>query len=102
MGDEIEPLLPKWNKAKSKSDALKKGLRPDITGPIKKFDQDLAEAEKLEKEKLKLKDLLGDFDKKLAGTSNKYDKLVQERDKIKEEDDKKFEQYSKELDEHKG
>src|SRR5262245_65542498 len=103
MGDEVEPLLPKWNEAKGKSDALKKGgFKPDITSPIKKFDQDLVEAEKLIKEKKKLKDILTDFDGKITSLSSKYDKLVEQRDKVKEEDDKKFEQYSGELDEFKG
>ena len=55
MGDEVEPLLPKWKEAQGKSDALKKGMKPDITSPIKKFDQDLVEADKLIKEKKKLK-----------------------------------------------
>ena len=102
MGDEVEPLLPKWKEAQGKSDALKKGMKPDITSPIKKFDQDLVEADKLIKEKKKLKDILTDFDSKISSLSGKYEKLVEQRDKVKEEDDKKFEQYSGELEGFKG
>jgi peptidoglycan hydrolase CwlO-like protein len=100
MAEKLDPLLPKWNKAKNESDALKKGkaFKPDIVPAIKKYDQAETDYEKLMEQKAKLKDILTALDKKLQSDSGKYDKLTEQREKVTDEDNKKFEQYSRELD----
>ena len=52
MGDKFDPLLPKWNKTKTQSDALKNGkLKPDIVPAIKQYDKAGTDWDTLQEEK---------------------------------------------------
>jgi len=94
MGTEfkIDPVLPKWTKAQSKSDALKKGgaFKPDIVPVIKKYDQLQNDFDKLVKEKAELPKILEELKAKFASLNPKLEKLKEQLQKVREEDGEKF------------
>lgn len=56
------PLLPKWNKVKSKHKALKSSaFTPDISSAISRYDDTLKQYDELQKDQDKLKDVVNDL-----------------------------------------
>src|SRR5262245_49917590 len=95
----MDALLPKWNKAKKESEALKNGksFKPDIVPAIKKFDQDSVELEEAQKGRDKLRDLLKNLFEFARTNGSKHKNLRDDLEKNQDEVGEDYRTYCIEL-----